>query len=59
MVDLTDLTDDNDNNLGTILVTKVEVDDIPKEEVIEEKETAQAQYGRGMRIRKKQEFMNQ
>ena len=53
VVDLTDATDDNDDNSGTISVPKVEVEDIPMEEVIEEQETAQAQYGRGMRIRKK------
>ena len=60
VVDLTDATDDDDNDSGTILVPKVEVDDIPIEEVIEEQKTAQAhcglghpQYGCEMRIRKK------
>ena len=47
MVDLTDATDDDDDNSGTILVPKVEGDDIPMEEVNEEQETAQAQYGLG------------
>ena len=55
VVDLTDATDDNDNNAGIILVPKVEVEDIPMEEVIEEKETTQAQHGRGTRIQKKPE----
>ena len=50
VVDLTDATDDNDNDTGTISVPKVEDIDIPMEEVIEEQETAQAQYARGMRI---------
>ena len=42
MVDLTDVTDDDndDDDLGTILVPKVEVEDIPTEEVNEEHETA-------------------
>ena len=61
MVDLTDVTDDDDDNLGTILVPKVEVEDIPTEEVNEEHETAKTaqyglgrpQYGRGMRTRTK------
>ena len=39
VVDLTDATDDNDDNAGTILVPKVEVEDIPTEEVNEEHET--------------------
>ena len=48
VVDLTDATDDDDNNSGTILVPKVEVEDIPAEEVNEEHETTQtAQYGLG------------
>ena len=39
------MTDDYDNDLGTILVPKVEVEDIPTEEVNEEHETAKtAQY---------------
>ena len=50
VVDLTDATDDDDDNAGTISVPKVEVEDIPMEEVIEEKETTQAQYDRGMII---------
>ena len=41
VVDLTDATDDNDNDSEKILVPKVQVEDIPMEEVIEEKETAQ------------------
>ena len=53
VVDLTDATDDDDDDSGTILVPKVEVEDIPIEEVIEEQETAQAQYGLRMRIRTK------
>ena len=53
MLDLTDATDDDDNDTGTISVPKVEEEDIPMEEVIEERETAQAQYGPGMRIRTK------
>ena len=53
VVDLTDVTDDDDGDSGTILVIKVQVEDIPMEEVIEEQETAQAQYGCGMRIQKK------
>ena len=40
MVDLTDVTDDDYDDLGTILVPKVEVVDIPTEEVNEEHETA-------------------
>ena len=59
MVDLTDVTDDDDDDSGTILVPKVEVKDIPTEEVNEEHGTAQTaqyglghpQYGRGMRTR--------
>ena len=50
MVDRTDATDDDDDDSGTILVPKVELEDIPMEEVIEEHKTAHAQYGRGMRI---------
>ena len=42
VVDLTDATDDDANNTGTISVSKVDVEDIPMEEVIEEKETAQS-----------------
>ena len=38
MVDLTDVNDDDDNDSGTILVPKVEVEDIPTEEVNEEDE---------------------
>ena len=53
VVNLTDATDDNDDDTGKMSVSKVEVEDIPMEEVIEEEETAQAQYGRGMRIRTK------
>ena len=53
VVDLTDATDDDDDDTGTILVPKVEVEDIPMEEVIEEQETEHAQYGRGMRIQTK------
>ena len=56
MVDLTDATDDDDNDKEIISVPKVEDIDIPMEEVVEEKETAQAQtvkYPRGMRIRTK------
>ena len=34
-----DVTDDDDDDLGTILVPKVEVEDIPTEEVNEEHET--------------------
>ena len=34
VVDLIDATDDNDDNLGTILVPKVEVENIHMEEVI-------------------------
>ena len=46
MVDLTDVTDDDDNDLGTILVPKVEVEDIPTEKVNEKHETVKtAQYG--------------
>ena len=36
VVDLTDATDDDDNDSGTILVSKVEGEDIPMEEVIGE-----------------------
>ena len=60
VVDLTDVTDDDDVDSGTILVPKVEVEDIPTVEVNDEQETAQAQfglghsqYGREMRIWKK------
>ena len=61
VVDLTDVTDDDDNDSGTILVPKVEVEDIPTEEVNEEDENAKSaqyglwhpQYGRGMRTRTK------
>ena len=47
VVDLTDVNDDDDDdNSGTILVPKVEVEDIPTEEVNEEHKTAHtAQYG--------------
>ena len=52
MVDLTDVNDDDDNDSGTILVPKVEAEDIPMEEVNEEDETVNeaaksAQYGLG------------
>ena len=48
MVDLTDVNDDDDDDLGTILVPKVEVEDIPTKEVNEEHENAKsAQYGLG------------
>ena len=47
VVDLTDVTDDDDDNSGTILVPKVEVEDVPMEEVIEEQDTVQAWYGLG------------
>ena len=48
MADLTDATDDDNDNSETILVPKVEVEDIPTEEVNEEDETAKsAQYGLG------------
>ena len=61
VVDLTDVTDDDDDdNSGTILVPKLEVEDNPMKDVIEEQETAQAQYGlghpqygRGMRTQNK------
>ena len=68
MVDLTDVNDNDDDDSGTILVPKVEVEDIPTEEVNEEDKTANEedktaksaqygighpQYGRGMRNRKK------
>ena len=52
VVDLADATDDDADNTETISVPKVKDIDIPMEEVIEENETAQAQYGRGMRIRR-------
>ena len=51
VVDLTDATDDDDY---TETKTESKVEDIHMEDVIEERETAQAQtvkYGRGMRIR--------
>ena len=35
VVDLTDVTDDDDDNSGTMLVPKVEVEVIPTEEVNE------------------------
>ena len=48
VVDLTDETDNDDDNSGTILVPKVEVENIPMEEVNEEDENAKtAQYGLG------------
>ena len=61
MVDLTDATDGNDDDSGTILVPKVEGEDIPTEEVNEEDKNAKSaqygighpQYGRGMRTRTK------
>ena len=34
VVDLTDATDDDNDNLGTILVPKVEVDDIPMKRLL-------------------------
>ena len=57
VVDLTDVNDDDDDDSGTLLVPKVEVEDIPTEEVNEEHETVKTaqyglghpQYGRGMR----------
>ena len=56
---LTDVTND-DNETETLHIPKVEVEDIPMEEVSEEEETTQAdahappvEYGRGIRTRKK------
>eukprot|EP00957_Ditylum_brightwellii_P136586 10415694-Ditylum_brightwellii.AAC.1 len=58
MVDLTDETDDNDNNKPSHTLPKVEAEDIPMEEI--NKDTAPAdmestpvEYGCGMRTRKK------
>ena len=48
VVDLTEVTDDDDNDSGTILVPKVEVEDIPMGEVIEEQESAQARMALGI-----------
>ena len=61
VVDLTDVNDDDDDNSGTLLVPKVEVEDIPTEEVNEEHKNAKSaqyglghpQYGRGMRTQTK------
>ena len=43
VVDLTDVTDNDDDDSGIILVPKVEGEDIPTEEVNEEHETVQTQ----------------
>ena len=46
MVDLTDVTDDDNDDSETILVPKVEVEDIPTEGVHEEDETTSSIWPR-------------
>jgi hypothetical protein len=58
VVDLTDATDDNDNNKPSHTLPKVEVEDIPLEETNNDTapadvESTPVKYGHGMRTRKK------